>query len=172
VGTKKRCMKIIIEKKQDLVKETERRKKLIKKEFQKEPVIRLFENKDGYDQIIAQVGIPFYALCEHHEIGFEGEVSIAYIPDRWLTGLSKFGRITEYFLNSVVKTTQEKATHQILDVLVKTLRPKGVMVIIKAKHSCICYRGVKKPSLTITSAIQGIFKDNPMTRQEFLMLIK
>jgi len=164
-------MKIIVEKKKDLKKNTQKRKKAMVKEFQKELRIKLFENKEKYDQMIAQVKIPFFALCEHHEISFEGEASVAYIPDKWLTGLSKLARIVEYFLNPTIKTIQEKATHQILNCLVKTLNPKGVMVVIKARHSCICYRGIKKPSLTITSAVYGNFKDNPMTRQEFLSLI-
>ena len=165
-------MKIIIEKEKDLKKNTQKRKKAMIKEFQKKLRIKLFRNKDGYDQIIAQIGIPFSALCEHHEVSFEGECSIAYLPDKWLTGLSKLARTVEYFLNPTVKTIQEKATHQILNCLVKALNPKGVMVVIKARHSCICYRGVKKPSLTITSAIYGTFKDNPSTKQEFLNLIK
>ena len=165
-------MKIIIEKEKDLQKNTQKRKKAMVKEFQKELRIKLFENKEKYDQMIAQVKIPFFALCEHHEISFEGEASVAYIPDKWLTGLSKLARIVEYFLNPTIKTIQEKATHQILNCLVKALNPKGVMVVIKARHSCICYRGVKKPSLTITSAIYGGFKDNISTRQEFLSLIK
>jgi len=165
-------MKIVVEKKKDLKKNTQKRKKAMVKEFQKELRIKLFENKEKYDQMIAQVKIPFFALCEHHEISFEGEASVAYIPDKWLTGLSKLARIVEYFLNPTVKTIQERATHQILNCLIKALNPKGVMVVIKARHSCICYRGVKKPSLTITSAIYGTFKDNPSTKQEFLNLIK
>ena len=88
-----------------------------------------------------------------------------------MIGLSKLGRIAEYYLNPIVKTTQEKATHQIMNVL-KKIKPLGAIVIIKARHSCICYRGVKKPSLTITSAVYGSFKDNPITRQEFLSLIR
>lgn len=165
-------MKTIIENDKDLSKSTKKRKEAMVREFQKKLRIKLFENKEGYDQIIAQVGIPFLALCEHHEISFEGEVSVAYIPDKWLTGLSKLARTVEYFLNPTIKTIQERATHQILNCLVKALNPKGVMVIIKARHSCICYRGIKKPSLTITSAVYGIFKDNPATRQEFLNLIR
>jgi len=144
----------------------------MKKEFNKELVIKLFPNDERYDQIIAQVGIPFSALCEHHKVSFEGKCSIAYIPDQWLTGLSKFGRVVEYYLNPTVKTIQERATHQILKALNEALKPKGIMVIIKAKHNCICYRGVKKPSLTITSAVAGAFAENAIARQEFLSLLK
>ena len=164
-------MKIVVEKEKDLKKSTQKRKGKLEKEFGKEPILKVFENIHNYDQIIAQVGIPFSALCEHHEVSFEGEVSIAYIPGKYLIGLSKLGRIVEWFLNPIMKTTQEKATYQILEA-VKQIEPRGVMVVIKAKHSCICYRGVKKPSLTITSAVYGGFKDNISTRQEFLSLIK
>ncbi|MHA1867135.1 MAG: GTP cyclohydrolase I [Candidatus Heimdallarchaeaceae archaeon] len=163
-------MKTVIEKIEDLEKETRKRKRRLKREFSKEPIVKLFPNKYGYDQIIAQVGIPFSALCEHHEVAFEGEVSIGYIPNKWLTGLSKLGRIVEYYLNPTVKTTQEKATHLILQHLKKTIKPKGAIVIIKARHGCICYRGVKKPSLTVTSAVDGIFKDLSV-KQEFLQII-
>lgn len=162
---------IILEEKEDLETETKKRLDRLKEEFSQEPILRLFENQ-GYDQIIAQIKIPFSALCEHHHIAFEGECSIAYIPNEYLVGLSKFGRVVEYFLNPITKTTQEKATHFILKYLEKTLLPKGLMVIIKAKHSCVCYRGVKKPSLTITSAVSGIFQNDTGARQEFLALIK
>ena len=164
-------MYTIIEKPENLKKETQKRIRKMKRQFRKEPVIKLFENKEGYDQMIAQIRIPFSALCEHHHISFEGEVSIAYIPDKHLTGLSKLARIVEYYLNPTVKTIQERATKQILDCLIKTLKPRGAMVVIKAKHGCICYRGVKKPSWTITSAVYGNFKENLSTRQEFLSLL-
>jgi GTP cyclohydrolase I len=167
-------LKIVIEKSKDLEKETKKRLRALKKEFDKELVIKLFENKEKYDQIIAQVGIPFVALCEHHWVPFEGEVAIAYIPGKYLIGLSKLARIVEYYLNPTIKTTQEKATHQILNAL-KKIKPKGVMVVIKAKHSCICYRGVKKPSLTITSAVYGVFRNPPKglnPREEFLKLLQ
>jgi len=164
-------MKIVFEKPSDLKKETRKRIKKMNRQFKKKPIIKLFENKEGYDQIIAQIGIPFSALCEHHHVSFEGEVSIAYIPDKYLTGLSKLARIVEYYLNPTVKTIQEKATKQILHCLIKTLKPKGAMVVIKARHGCIWYRGVKKPSWTITSAVYGIF-ENSVVKQEFLSLIK
>jgi GTP cyclohydrolase I len=165
-------MKTIVEQDKDLKRETFNRKRRMRREFEQKPVIKLFKNIHGYNQMIAQVGIPFSALCEHHEVAFEGEVSIAYIPDKYLTGLSKLARIAEYYLNPTVKTIQEKATHQILKDIVDTLKPIGAMVVIKARHNCICYRGVKKPSITITSAIYGGFEENPITREEFLSFIK
>jgi len=167
---KKEC-KTIVEKEKDLEVETKKRIDKLNKEFAEKPIIKLFENIHGYDQIIAQVGIPVSALCEHHHVSFEGEVAIAYIPDKYLTGLSKLGRLSEYYLNPTVKTTQEKATHQILKDLIATLNPLGAMVVVKARHNCICFRGVKKPSTTITSAVYGKFKEQQATRQEFLSLL-
>ncbi len=165
-------MKTIIEKQDNLSKETSRRREKMKKEFSKEPVIKLFKNVDNYDQIRDQGSIQFSDLCEHNWVSFEGEAHVAYIPDEWLTGLSKLPRIVEYYLNPTVKTIQEKATHQILNAMVSTLKPKGVMVVIRAKHSCVCYRGVKKPSMTITSAVKGIFAEKDGgAREEFLTLL-
>ena len=160
-----------IEKKEDLEAENEARAERMKAEFSVKPVIKLFEN-EGYDGIIAQTNIPFMALCEHHKVAFEGEATVAYIPDKWITGLSKLTRIVEYYLNPTVYTVQERATQQILDDLKEALNPKGIMVILKAKHGCLCYRGAKKPSLTITSAVDGVFKESFNTRQELLNLIK
>ena len=161
----------MIEKKEHLKRETKKRVAKMKNEFARLPTMKLFKN-EGYDQIIAQVGIPVTALCEHHEVAFNGECHIAYIPDQYLIGLSKLARTAEYYLNPTVKTIQEAATHQILHHLKKYLKPKGVMVVVKATHACISYRGVKKPSITITSAVDGFFAD-PLkgARNEFLQLI-
>lgn len=155
----------------DLQKETKKRVERMRKEFVKPPLLKAFRN-EGYDQIIAQVHIPISSLCEHHLVSFEGEANIAYIPNGWLIGLSKLGRVAEYYLNPSKPTIQERATHQILQHLKTHLKPRGLMVVIRAKHTCISYRGVKKPSLTITSAVDGLFAD-PLkgARQEFLQLI-
>jgi len=164
-------MDIRFEKNEELEKETKKRVKKMGEEFKKEPVIKMFENTEGYDQIIAQAGITFLSACEHHLVGFEGEASIGYIPNDKLIGLSKIGRIVEYFLNPTRPTIQEKATQQIFDFLEKALEPKGLIVVVKAKHGCIGYRGVKKPSWTITSAVGGGMKENQSAKEEFLSLI-
>lgn len=156
----------------DLQEETRKRVERMKEEFSAPPKIKVFENVEKYDQIIAQVNIPVTALCEHHEVAFFGSVSIAYIPRDYIVGLSKLARVAEYYLNPTVRTVQEKATQQILNHLQRELKPKGLMVVVKATHNCIVYRGVKKPSLTITSAVKGIFADPKKgARQEFLQLI-
>lgn len=164
-------MKIIKEISKNLKTETERRIKKMQEEFRKEPEIRVFENTEKYDQIIMQSGIEFSSLCEHHHVGFSGKVSIGYVPGEWLIGLSKLGRIVEYHLNPILPTIQERATQQILKDMKEALAPKGVIVIIKASHTCIGYRGIKKPSLTITSAVDGIFAYDQSAKLEFLQLI-
>jgi len=163
--------KIVYEKAEDLETATKERVEKMNKEFSKQPTIKLFENTEGYDQIIAQVGIPFTANCEHHGVAFSGVAHIAYIPDKWLTGLSKIARVVEYYLNPTIESIQERATHQIMKHFSEALKPEGLMVILKARHNCVCYRGVKKPSVTITSAVQGSFKKSGKAKQEFLSLI-
>jgi len=164
-------MKIVIENPKDLEKETKKRLQRLKREF-KEPEIKLFPNTENYDQIIAQVDIPFMALCEHHLIAFEGKAYVGYIPNKWIIGLADITEIITYFLNPTVKTIQEKATHQIINYFKKAVKPKGVMVVLKAKHGCVWYHKTKKPSWTITSAIYGTFRKDPSVKQEFLNIIK
>ncbi len=165
-------MKIKKELQKDLRKATARRIARMKQEFNKKFNLTVFENESGYDQMIAQVGIPVSAVCEHHEVAFSGHVNIAYICDKWLVGLSKLARIAEKHFNPTVKTLQERGTHNIMKELVKLLKPKGVMVVVKAQHNCITYRGVKKPSTTITSAVHGAFAEQGSdARKEFLTLL-
>ena len=162
----------IFEKDEQLKEETVKRIEKMKAEFT-EPTIKLFDNTYKYDGIIAQSQITFSSLCEHHQVAFEGEATVAYIPGKYLTGLSKLARIVEFYLNPTLPTVQEKATQQIMEHLKETIiDAKGFAVIIKAKHNCVCYRGVKKPSTTSTSAVSGVFKDNPQTRHELLSIIK
>ena len=161
---------MIVEKLCDLKKETRRRVRKMKKEFEKEPAIKVFDNAvAGYNQMIIQKGIPFMSMCEHHHVAFMGDVTIGYIPDKKVIGLSKLARIAEYFFNPTKPTLQERGTQQIADYLWDNLKPLGVMVVARATHGCIAYRGVKKPSETITSAIRGAF-ERKETRQEFLSL--
>lgn len=122
-----------------------------------------------HDEIILLKNIPLYSLCEHHLIPFIGKAHIAYIPDKRITGLSKIARVVEVLSHRL--QVQERLTTQIADVIVKKLKPKGVMVIIEAEHLCVSMRGVKKPgSITTTSVVRGIFRKNQKTRQEALSL--
>lgn len=161
-----------VEKNCDLSEETKKRVQRMKDEFSCEPDLKVFENTEQYDQMIAQVNIPFASKCEHHEVNFVGEAHIVYIPGDYLVGLSKLGRVVEYYLNPSRATIQEKATQQIMRFLEKELKPRALMVVVEASHFCIGYRGVKKPSLTITSAVSGLFKSDYSLKQEFLQLLK
>lgn len=121
-------------------------------------------------QMVICKDIELYSTCEHHMIPFYGKVHIGYIPTKRVVGLSKLARLADIFARRL--QIQEQLTDQIADTLNKVLKPKGVIVIIEAKHMCMCARGVgKQNSLMVTSAIRGLFK-NQSTREEFLSLIK
>jgi len=125
-----------------------------------------------HDEIILLKDIPLYSVCEHHLLPFAGKVHVAYIPkDNRVTGLSKLVRVVDILSKRL--QVQEHLTTAIAEVIMKNLRPKGVMVIIEAEHLCMSMRGVKKPGvLTITSAVRGLFRTNEKTRAEALALIK
>jgi len=125
-----------------------------------------------HDEIILVKDIPFYSMCEHHLIPFIGKAHVAYIPDgNRVTGLSKLVRVVDIF--SKRPQIQERLTTEIADIIMKKLKPKGVLVVIEAEHLCISMRGVKKPgAITVTSAVRGVFKKNQKTRSEALALIK
>lgn len=123
-----------------------------------------------HDEIILLKNIPLYTLCEHHLLPFIGKAHIAYIPDRRITGLSKIARVVEVLSKRL--QVQERLTTEIADVIMKKLKPKGVMVVIEAEHLCMSMRGVKKPgTVATTSVIRGIFRKNQKARQETLSLI-
>ncbi len=122
---------------------------------------------EGYDEMIVQDAISFYSLCEHHMVPFFGTGTIAYIPDKKIIGLSKIARTLEHFSRSL--QNQERVTVQVADYLQQTLEPKGVAVVLQARHLCMEMRGVRKSgAYTSTSALRGLFKKNPQTRAEFL----
>jgi len=141
----------------------------MKKDPSKELEILLSE---GHDEIVLLKGIPLYSLCEHHVLPFIGKAHVAYIPKgNRVTGLSKLARVVDLLAKRL--QVQERLTTQIADVIMKKLKPKGVMVVIEAEHLCMTMRGVKKPgTVTVTSAVRGIFRTNPKTRAEALELIK
>lgn len=129
-----------------------------------------FEN-DGSDEMIIVKDIPFYSLCEHHMAPFFGTAHIAYIPNDRIVGLSKIPRALDMFANKL--QNQERITKQVMDYLNEKLKPKGVAVVLKARHMCVEMRGVKKPGTeTITSSMCGVFKNELNCRNEFLNLIK
>jgi GTP cyclohydrolase I len=120
-------------------------------------------------EMIIVKDIELYSLCEHHMLPFFGKAHIAYIPNGWITGLSKIARVVDVYARRL--QVQERLTTQILDAIQESLDPLGVAVVIEAKHLCMMMRGVQKQnSTTTTSAFHGEFKNN-RTRSEFLKLI-
>ena len=134
------------------------------------PKITIFDS-EGYDEMVLQTRIPFYSICEHHLLPFFGYGSIAYIPDKKIIGLSKLARILDYVSRRL--QNQERITVQVADFLAEAIQPKGVGVILEARHLCMEMRGLGKPEvLTSTSAVRGLFKRDPRTRAEFIELTK
>jgi GTP cyclohydrolase I len=128
-----------------------------------------FPNDEGYDELVIVRDIPFQSLCMHHLLPFHGTAHVAYLPGERIIGLSKLGRVVDYFARDL--QVQERLTMQVADWIDSTLAPRGVGVIMEAEHLCMSMRGVQKEgSRTVTSALRGSVKDNPMTRQEFLSL--
>jgi GTP cyclohydrolase I len=122
-------------------------------------------------EIILVKDIELYSLCEHHLIPFTGKAHVAYIPNGKVVGLSKTARIVDMFARRL--QIQENLTMQIADALMKTLEPRGVGVVIEAKHLCMMMRGVEKQnSVMKTSCLLGVFKEDARTRSEFLSLLK
>lgn len=124
---------------------------------------------ESYSEMVLVKNIELYSLCEHHILPFFGKAHIAYIPNGYITGLSKLARVVDCFSRRL--QVQERMTHQILDAIQETLNPLGVGVVIEAQHLCMMMRGVQKQnSVTTTSAFSGQFMKNE-TRSEFLRLI-
>jgi len=125
-----------------------------------------------HDEIILLKGIPLYSICEHHLLPFIGKAHVAYIPsNNRVTGLSKLARVVDSFSRRL--QVQERLTTDIAELIMRKLRPKGVLVIIEAEHLCMSMRGVKKPGVrTITSAVRGVFRKNEKTRAEAMALIR
>jgi GTP cyclohydrolase I len=126
-----------------------------------------------HDEMVMVRDIPLYSNCEHHLVPFIGKAHVAYIPgdDGRITGLSKLARLVDGFARR--PQVQERLTTQIADTLDEVLKPKGVLVVIEAEHLCMSMRGVRKPgSMTITSAVRGLFKTNAATRAEAMGFIR
>lgn len=126
--------------------------------------------KEDYKEMVLVKDIEIYSMCEHHMIPFIGKAHIAYIPDNYITGLSKIARVAEAFARRL--QVQERLTVQIRDCIEETLNPLGVAVVIEAMHLCMVMRGVQKQhSVTTTSAFTGAFLKQSKTREEFIHLI-
>ena len=131
---------------------------------------KTFEEVEGYNEMVIVKDIRLESHCEHHIVPILGKAHIGYIPNNRVVGISKLARIVDVFGKRL--QTQETMTSQIANVIQKVLDPKGVAVVIDASHQCMTTRGVHKPeSSTVTSAMKGIFKENAVTRNEFLSFV-
>jgi len=127
---------------------------------------------EDHDELVLVKDIPMYSTCEHHLVPFHGAAHVGYIPgeDGRVTGLSKLARLVEVYARR--PQVQERMTSQIADALNEVLNPRGVLVVIQAEHLCMAMRGIRKPgATTVTSAVRGIFRDNPATRSEAMSLV-
>ncbi|MBO5971778.1 MAG: GTP cyclohydrolase I FolE [Alistipes sp.] len=127
--------------------------------------------KEEYQQMVLVKDIELFSVCEHHMLPFIGKAHVAYIPNGYITGLSKIARVVECFARRL--QVQERLTVQIRDCIQQALNPLGVAVVIEASHTCMQMRGVEKQrSVTSTSAFTGVFLSDPRTRDEFMQLIR
>ena len=132
---------------------------------------RTFEEVEGYDEMIVLTDIRFESHCEHHMAPIIGKVHVGYLPDRRVVGISKLARLVE--VDAKRLQIQEKMTAQIADTLQEVLKPRGVAVVVEAAHECMTTRGVHKPGVSmVTSRMVGAFRDDSMTRREFMSIVE
>lgn len=125
--------------------------------------------KDDVDELVMVNGIQYFSLCEHHCLPFSGQMVVGYIPqDGRVVGLSKIPRLVECYARRF--QMQERLTHQVVDTLMKNLKPLGVAAIGRARHLCMCARGVRSSGEMVTSVMKGVFLSNPSARSEFMAL--
>ena len=128
-----------------------------------------FEETEGYDEMVVLKDINFHSHCEHHMVPIIGRAYVAYLPDKRVVGISKLARVVEAYAKRL--QIQEKMTAQIANAINDVLKPRGVAVIVEAEHQCMTTRGVQKPGVAmVTSTMLGAFRDDPMTRREFLAI--
>jgi GTP cyclohydrolase I len=135
-------------------------------------LLKTFEDgAEGCDEMVVVKDIPFYTHCEHHMAPFFGTATIAYLPDKKIVGLSKLNRVLNAYARRL--QVQERLTAQVADALMEHLKPLGCGVVVKARHLCMESRGVcQQGHHTVTSALRGVFKDEPSARAEFLQLAR
>ncbi len=135
-----------------------------------EVLSKVFEEVEGYDEIIIVKDILLESHCEHHMVPILGKAHVAYIPDKRIVGISKLARLVDLYAKRL--QTQEAMTVQIADTIERVLKPKGVAIVIEAAHQCMSSRGVHKiETSTVTSRMLGAFRENPKSRMEFMNLI-
>ena len=154
-----------------LVETPKRYMKFLHEFLNPEPFKMTVFDSEKYDEMIICNGIPFYSLCEHHIAPFFGTASVAYIPQKKIVGLSKLARTVDKFSRRL--QNQERMTQQIANFISEHLEPKGVGVIVKARHLCMEMRGIKKSNVyTTTSCVKGVFMEDEKARNEFLRMAK
>lgn len=139
--------------------------------YKENPAVHLEKTFDvKHKELVLVKNIEFYSMCEHHFAPFFGVAHVGYMPDAKITGLSKIGRMVEGYAKRF--QVQERLTNEIADAIEEILEPQGAMVVIEAKHMCMCGRGIKKSnSSTTTTAVRGLFEERSDARMEFLSLI-
>jgi GTP cyclohydrolase I len=141
--------------------------------YQDDPVeilSKTFEQTNGYDEMVMLRDIRLESHCEHHMVPIIGRCHLAYLPDDRVVGISKLARLVEVYARRL--QIQEKLTVQVADTIEEVLKPRGVAVVIEAKHQCMTTRGIRKQDVdTVTSRMTGVFRDDPSTRREFLAMI-
>jgi GTP cyclohydrolase I len=142
--------------------------------YQDEPekiLQKTFEESEGYDEMVVLRKIPFQSHCEHHLAPITGHAWVAYVPNQGVVGISKLARVVEAYARRL--QIQERLTSQIATAIHNVLKPQGVGVLLKATHHCMTTRGIRKSGTSlVTSRMLGCFRDNPMTRQEFLSMVQ
>jgi GTP cyclohydrolase I len=127
--------------------------------------------KEQHDEMVLVKDIPFFSMCEHHLLPFFGKAHVAYIPNGHIVGISKLVRVVEILAKR--PQVQERLTNQIANIIMEELQPQGVAVVMKAEHTCMTMRGVRKPGAQVlTSAMRGLFSTNAATRAEVMALIR
>lgn len=136
-----------------------------------EALAKVFEDVEGYGDMVLVRDIPFHSHCEHHMVPFHGSAHIAYFPANGVVGLSKLARVVDVFARRL--QTQETMTQRIADAIEDTLRPRGVAILIEAEHMCMSMRGVRKSgSSTVTSVFTGVFREEPAEQARFFTQIR
>eukprot|EP00439_Symbiodinium_sp_Y106_P089683 s1_g2219.t1 len=132
---------------------------------------KTFEEVEGYDDMVMLRDIDLESHCEHHMVAILGKAHIAYVPTSKVVGISKLARVLEIYAKRL--QTQETMTAQVADTINRVLAPKGVAILIEAKHQCMTTRGIKKPDVaTITTQFTGVFKEDPNMERRFLSMIR